>query len=136
MSPVQAAHADVAVAASADGSPSVRAQKSAYVETRLFFGTVRPNGGPSVTRDEFQSFVDESVTPRFPEGLTVQEGHGQYRDGHGIVEREDSYELILFYPVAQRASADMNIEAIRAEYTKRFDQESVARIDHEVTVDF
>lgn len=35
---------------------------SAYVETRLFFGTERPDGGPDVTDEQFMAFVDRSVT--------------------------------------------------------------------------
>jgi hypothetical protein len=107
-----------------------------YVETRLFFGTVRPDGGPAVTDEQFRAFVTEVVTARFPDGLTVHEGYGQYRDAHGTIERERSYELVLHYPTSEAGSAGTEIEEIRAAYVQRFGRESVARIDDRTRVDF
>ncbi|WP_049577145.1 DUF3574 domain-containing protein [Streptomyces sp. SBT349] len=107
-----------------------------YRETRLFFGTARPGGGEPVTEAEFEAFVAEVVTPRFPEGLTVQEGDGQWLDEHGVIERERSYELVLYYPAADAGAGDREIEEVRAAYLGRFDQEAVARVDDRVRVDF
>ncbi|MEU4201058.1 DUF3574 domain-containing protein [Streptomyces sp. NPDC039022] len=107
-----------------------------YIETSLLFGTARPDGGPPVTDKEFHAFVDQFVTPRFPDGLTVQDGYGQYRDAHGTIERERSYELILLYPTSQSGPGNPKIEQIRTAYMKRFGQESVARIDDRTRVGF
>ncbi|WP_267241478.1 DUF3574 domain-containing protein [Streptomyces sp. PR69] len=109
---------------------------SPFIETRLFFGTERPDGGPDVTDRQFMAFVDRYVTPGFPDGLTVQEGRGQWRDAHGVIERERSYELILFYPVADSWKSHAAIEQIRKEYKAQYGQESVARVDESVRVDF
>ncbi|UNO40490.1 DUF3574 domain-containing protein [Streptomyces sp. MST-110588] len=124
-----------------DSEPAIASAKPAaegspYIETSLMFGTARPNGGPPVTDKQFRAFVDTYVTPRFPSGLTVQDGYGQYRDTHGKIERERSYELILLYPTSQSRPAGTKIEAIRKEYMKRYAQESVARIDDRTRVDF
>ncbi|MEV0120076.1 DUF3574 domain-containing protein [Streptomyces sp. NPDC050703] len=107
-----------------------------YAETRLFFGTERPDGGPAVTDKQFMAFVDKEVTPGFPDGLTVQDGRGQWRDAGGRIERERSYELILLYPVAEVRERDVLIEEIRSDYEKAFAQESVARLDERTRVDF
>lgn len=115
-------------------APAERA--GAYVETRLMFGTVRPDGGPEVTDTEFRTFVTDVVTPRFPEGLTVQEGYGQYRDARGTIERERSFELILYYPAGEADASGAKVEEVRRAYVRRFDQESVARIDDRADVDF
>ncbi|WP_326730908.1 DUF3574 domain-containing protein [Streptomyces phaeochromogenes] len=112
------------------------ARGAAYVETRLFFGTERPDGGPAVTDGQFMDFVDRQVTPAFPDGLTVQEGRGQWRDRNGVIERERSYELILLYPVGRAKAADPGIEGIRDAYEKEFGQESVARLDEPTRADF
>ncbi|MFH8573332.1 DUF3574 domain-containing protein [Streptomyces sp. NPDC017993] len=130
------AAAPAAPAHSPTAQPPQLAHGNPYVETGLFFGTARPDGGPAVTERQFRAFVDEFVTPRFPEGLTVQEGHGQYRDAHGTIERERSYELTLFYPTSRARPNDAKIEQIRAAYNKRFAQESVARVDDRARVDF
>lgn len=119
---------DVATAVPARGEP--------YVETRLFFGTARPDGGPAVTDRQFTAFLDKEVTPDFPDGLTVQTGRGQWRDASGTIEKERSYELILLYPEGQAQAGDRKIEEIRRVYEKAFGQEAVARVDDEVRVDF
>ncbi|WLW56219.1 DUF3574 domain-containing protein [Streptomyces sp. YU58] len=107
-----------------------------YVESRLLFGTARPDGGPAVTDAQFTRFVDREVTPEFPEGLTVQSGRGQWRDVSGAIEKERSYELILLYPVRKAAVNDPKIEEIRRDYRKAFGQEAVARVDDRARVDF
>ncbi|MFF7182310.1 DUF3574 domain-containing protein [Streptomyces sp. NPDC008121] len=116
------------------GTPKSRGKP--YVETRLFFGTERPDGGADVTDRQFMAFVDTEVTPAFPGGLTVQEGRGQWRDGNGTIERERSYELILLYPAAEATVRDPRIERIRDVYERRFAQESVARLDEPTLADF
>ncbi|MFF5006768.1 DUF3574 domain-containing protein [Streptomyces phaeochromogenes] len=123
-------------AATAPAAAAPAARGAAYVETRLFFGTERPDGGPAVTDGQFMDFVDRQVTPAFPDGLTVQEGRGQWRDRNGVIERERSYELILLYPVGRAKAADPGIEGIRDAYEKEFGQESVARLDEPTRADF
>jgi hypothetical protein len=116
--------------------PAAAARGTAYVETRLFFGTQRPDGGPEVTDGQFMEFVDRSVTPGFPDGLTVQDGRGQWRDSRGAIERERSYELILLYPAAQARSRDALIQRIRRDYVRLHAQDSVARLDEPTSADF
>ncbi|MCF3129953.1 MULTISPECIES: DUF3574 domain-containing protein [Streptomyces] len=130
------AAAPTAYATLADAAPSPPLRGKPYVETRLFFGTARPDGGPAVTDAQFMDFVDQRVTPGFPDGLTVQSGRGQWRDAHGTIEREPSYELILLYPVAGAQTSDRRIEEIRLAYEKAFGQESVGRVDERAQVDF
>ena len=123
-----------ATLAEADSSAPERG--TPYVETRLFFGTARPDGGPAVTDRQFTAFVDSEVTPDFPDGLTVQSGRGQWRDASGQVEKERSYELILLYPVREAAARDREIEELRRAYEKGVGQEAVARVDERARVDF
>ncbi|MFF8731544.1 DUF3574 domain-containing protein [Streptomyces sp. NPDC015171] len=119
------------------GAPaSVAPVGKPYIKTELLFGTARPDGGAPVTDAEFRGFLDTLVTPRFPAGLTVDDVHGQYRDAHGTIERERSYRLTLLYPRGEAAGAGRRIEEIRAAYGKRFQQESVARVDDDERVDF
>ncbi|KUH36040.1 DUF3574 domain-containing protein [Streptomyces changanensis] len=122
-------------AAGVPGS-TVPAGARAHAETRLLFGTERPDGGPAVTDRQFTEFVDRVVTPLFPAGLTVQEGRGQWRDGSGRIQRERSYELVLLYPAADAAAAHPRVERVRDSYRRAFGQESVARVDDRVRVDF
>lgn len=94
--------------------------------TELFFGLSRPGG--VVSEEEFRDFVEDYVSVRFPDGLTLLTGAGQFRDGAGITATEKAKLMILLYPLrAERATE--RIEEIRTEYKRRFDQQSVLRAD-------
>ena len=94
---------------------------SAWVRTELYFGAV----GDA----EWQGFLDSEVTPRFPDGLTVLDGYGQYRNSAGNISQEDSIVLIILYPLDGAAGASAALEEIRTLYKEQFDQESVLRVD-------
>ncbi|MFF3952566.1 DUF3574 domain-containing protein [Streptomyces sp. NPDC001890] len=127
---------DEAPAASRSKASALAARGSAYIETRLLFGTERPDGGPAVTDRQFLAFIDDEVTPRFPDGLTIQDGRGQWRDSNGVIERERSYELTLLYPASEARVRDARIERIRDAYEKAYAQDSVARLEERTTADF
>lgn len=129
------AYATLGTDSPADVRP-VAARGKAYIETRLFFGTERPDGGPDVTDRQFLAFIDAEVTPRFPNGLTIQDGRGQWRDSNGVIERERSYELTLLYPASEARLRDPQIERIRNAYEKAYAQDSVARLEERTTADF
>ncbi|MEU7580598.1 DUF3574 domain-containing protein [Streptomyces sp. NPDC041068] len=122
--------------AATSASTSTVTRGKPFVETRLFFGTERPDGGPAVTDKQFMAFIDKEVTPAFSDGLTIQDGRGQWRDSNGKIERERSYELILLYPTGEARKRDVQIEEIRSDYEKAFAQDSVARLDERTRVDF
>ncbi|MES9505977.1 DUF3574 domain-containing protein [Streptomyces sp. NPDC000609] len=127
---------DEAPAASRSTARAAASRGKDYIETRLLFGTERPDGVPAVTDHQFMAFVDEEVTPRFPNGLTIQDGRGQWRDAHGAIERERSYELTLLYPASEARVRDAQVERIRDAYEKAYAQDSVARIEERTTADF
>ena len=104
-----------------------------FMRTELVFGMSRANG-PDITEAEFQSFVDDQVTPRFPDGLTVLSGNGQFRDSRGTIVQEKSKLLILLYPFTRASSK--KVDDIRAEYQGMFQQQSVLRVDEEQCVSF
>lgn len=107
-----------------------------YVRTQLFFGTGRHGGEPPITEEQFMDFLNKYVTPRFPDGLTLQEGYGQWRDRTGSINGERSYELILLYPREQAEARDADIEYLRNRYTEMYELESVGRVDEPVRADF
>jgi hypothetical protein len=99
-----------------------------FLRTELFFGSAKPDG-TVVTEEEFSRFLNEEITPRFPDGLTLLTGFGQFRGSSGVIVRERSMLLILLYPTDAARDANRNIEQIRAIYERRFQQESVLRAD-------
>ncbi len=77
-----------------------------------------------------------SGSPAFPEGLTVREGRGQWREQDGDIVREASYEAVLLYPEKEAGERSARIERIRQAYEDRYQQDSVGRSDDKVTAEF
>jgi hypothetical protein len=104
-----------------------------FLRTELFFGLSKPEG--EVTEEEFQQFLAQNITPRFPDGLTVVTGLGQFRNAFSIIIQERTKLVILLYPPDQ-AHTSGRIEQIREEYKTLFQQESVLRADSSECVSF
>src|SRR5262245_38240310 len=100
----------------------------AFARTELYFGTAKSDGSV-VTEAKFREFVDQYVTPRFPDGLTLLKGDGQFRGADNEVVKEQSFLLILLYPSETFKESSRLIDAIRADYKEVHDQESVLRVD-------
>ncbi|MBC8075862.1 MAG: DUF3574 domain-containing protein [Chloroflexales bacterium] len=115
-------------APSALAESSKKLETEPFIRSELFFGSERGDE-PEVSDAEFKQFLDESVTPRFPDGLTVLKGFGQFREANNVIVQESSFVLILLYPNETRRDSSNKIEAIRAEYLSLFGQESVLRVD-------
>jgi Protein of unknown function (DUF3574) len=91
----------------------------------LFFGRGLPDGG-EVSDAAWLGFVDEEVTPRFPDGLTILDAVGQYRAGD-TASRERSKLLIMV--VLDARELDARVDAVIASYKARFQQQAVLRVD-------
>jgi hypothetical protein len=113
-------------ATAANGPQATVSQGNLFHRTELYFGRNRPGG--EVSEAEFQHFLEVEVTKRFPDGLTLLDGLGQFLDSAGTIEKEKSKLLILFYPLNDR-EAGRKIEDIRSAYKGQFQQESVLRAD-------
>ena len=100
-----------------------------FARTELYFGTAKGDNQPPVTDEEFLKFLDAEITPRFPDGLTLLKGDGQFRDSTGEIIKEDSFVLILLYSLEGFSESSRRINAIRERYKQAFQQESVLRVD-------
>ena len=94
---------------------------AAQVRTTLYFGSARPKG--SVSELEWQLFLRDEVTTRFPDGLTVWDATGQWRGSQGSVEHERTKVLLIVHP--DTAAARDSVQAVIERYRKAFDQQSV-----------
>jgi hypothetical protein len=94
---------------------------ASQLRTTLYFGTTRPTG--AVSELEWQIFLRDEVTQRFPDGLTVWEAQGQWRSPSGRVDQERSKVLLVVHPDSTKANA--LVQEVIARYRKQFDQESV-----------
>jgi hypothetical protein len=100
---------------------------------QLFFGR-NVGARPAVSQADFQKFVDEEITTRFPDGLTVMDGGGQWRGSENQLIREASKVVLIVLP--KRGDTSQRIEAVRAAYKTRFNQESVLLVTQAACVSF
>ena len=98
----------------------------------LYFGTAMPQG--SVSSEDWRGFVDEVVTPRFPDGLTAWPASGQWRSADGAAVREASWVLNIVHK--PDAGSETAIAEIVDACKKRFHQEAVLRIGSAACVAF
>lgn len=105
---------------------------TARVVDTLYFGRDTPDG--PVDDAQWAAFLDAEVTPRFPDGLTVTRGDGQWRMADGRIVREGSAVLTLVHDgtPSQRAA----IAALTAAYKQRFRQEAVMQVRSTACVAF
>lgn len=118
---------------SADTVSSCPEGTDAFAEYQLFFG--RSSSGIEVVSDEaWTAFLADTVTPRFPEGLTVVDGAGQWQDSAGVVQRERSKVLIILTSPGEEGLR--LTDEISQEYETRFNQETVLRVVGTACVSF
>jgi Protein of unknown function (DUF3574) len=88
-----------------------------------------------VSESAFARFVAREITPRFPDGLTISDATGQWRDrGAAVITREPSKRVEIVLPGA--ADDESKLDAIVAAYKRRFHQHSVAVILRPACVSF
>ena len=105
--------------------PQCPAGTQRHAEYRLFFGRSRENV-EVVSDADWRGFLANDITPRFPDGLTVLDADGQWRDASGTIVRERSKMLLV---LAEPGAEGMRlVEEIAEAYKRLFDQESVLRI--------
>jgi Protein of unknown function (DUF3574) len=107
---------------------------SAQLKAELLFGRNIGNR-LGVSEDDFRRFLAAEVTPRFPDGLTVIDGRGQYRDGTtGRIVREPSKILVLI--IRDEQAEREKLSAIAEAYKTRFRQQSVGTVIRPVCASF
>jgi hypothetical protein len=94
---------------------------SPQMRTTLYFGLTRANG--AISELEWQIFLRDEVTRRFPEGLTAWEAHGQWRTPTGTIDHERSKVLLLVHP--DTVEARRSVQEVIGKYRKQFEQQSV-----------
>lgn len=101
-----------------------RAPLQPMTTANLYFGRSIAGGG-EVSDADWQRFVADEVSPRFPNGFTVEDGLGEWLGANGPV-REKSKHLILV--LGGFPGEAEKLKAIRAAYETRFRQEAVGLV--------
>jgi len=113
--------------------PACPAGQEAHRTAQLFFGR-NVAGAPSVSEADFRRFVDEVLTPKFPDGLTVLDGGGQWRGDENRMIREASKVVMIVLPKGRDVTG--RLESARNAYKSRFHQESVLLVTQAACVSF
>jgi Protein of unknown function (DUF3574) len=88
-----------------------------------------------VSETQFLNFLDREITPRFPDGLTVYDARGQYRDSErSRIVREPSKVVMIVLPGKPEDMTHLN--EIADAYKKRFRQQSVGIVLRQACVSF
>ncbi|MGL4286411.1 MAG: DUF3574 domain-containing protein [Phreatobacter sp.] len=104
------------------------------LQAELFFGRDIAGQG-RVSQAQWSAFLRETVTPRFPDGLTVLPASGQWRDRDtGRVSREPSFLVRLVF--AETPETLARLAEVRAAYMQRFRQQSVGLVLSPVCASF
>jgi len=91
----------------------------------LYLGRAIPAGG-EVSDEALARFLAEEVVPRLPDGFTVLEGTGFWRDRDtGETIRERTVLLVVLHAPGDRGA----VSEIAAAYARRFGQQAVLRVE-------
>ena len=102
-----------------------------WVEYQLFMGR-GGSDGEIVDDASWDAFLDQAVTPRFPDGLTVVDGRGQWRGFDGAIKQERSKLLVILAPPG--TGARPMLDEISQDYKIQFSQEAVLQTVTETCV--
>jgi Protein of unknown function (DUF3574) len=109
------------------------AQQARQVAELLFGRDIGHRLG--VSTRAWARFVAREITPRFPDGFTVTEASGQWRDSaDGTIVHEPSKRVEIVLPGT--ADDDSRLDAIVSAYKRQFHQQSVAVIVRPACVSF
>lgn len=106
----------------------------ARVIATMYFGR-NIGGALGVSEEAWDGFVDAEITPRFPDGLTVADAEGQWRDSEtGAIVREPSKQLTVF--LGDEAAGRAALDEIAEAYKSQFQQQAVALVVERSCVSF
>ena len=121
--------------AAMQGDAGRPAQASGWARSELYFAVGNEDGTDTIDEARWRDFLDREVTPRFPDGLTVLDGYGQWRferDGH-LVRQRCKVLVVLHEDNAQHRR---DIDAIRSAWKQASGHESVLWARQAVDVSF
>jgi len=121
--------------ASMQGDATRPAQSSGWIRSELYFAVGDEDGTGIIDDAQWRAFLDGEVTPRFPDGLTVLDGYGQWRfQQDGRLVRQRCKVLVVLHEDGAKRRGD--IEAIRLAWKRMTGHESVLWARGPVDVSF
>ncbi|MCD5995746.1 DUF3574 domain-containing protein [Pseudomonas sp. CDFA 602] len=136
LAPPAAVHTKDPASSTLQGDPSRPAQAQ-WLRTELYFSTGRIDGNQegTISPARWREFLDQEVTPRFPDGFSVLDAYGQWRD-HGAKEPERLGTKVIVILHESSAQREKDIEAIRLAWKRITGDLSVLRLSQPADVSF
>ncbi len=123
-----------AASAKATATATATVEQTPWARTELYFG-----GGLRKERGDYETvwndYLDNVVTPRFPEGLTLVEATGQWRVKEGQSPRRSSSKIIILIHEATPEKF-RNLDEIRKIWKEKSGHISVLKVTVPVEVSF
>lgn len=108
---------------------------SGWIRSELYFGVGDEDGTGAIDESRWRGFLDASVTPRFPDGLTVFDAYGQWLfRGNPAPNRLRTKVLVILHENTPQRRAD--IEAIRLAWKQDTGHQSVLWVQQAADVSF
>jgi len=103
------------------------------IEAELFFGRDLQGHG-IVSEAQWRDFADAVLAKSFPDGFTVADGNGFWRDRKGVAVHESSKVVIVI--TANGPALTSKLHGAMNAYRTRFHQQSVGLATREVCAAF
>lgn len=100
-------------------------------EGELFFGRNVATRFAVSDRD-WDRFVEDEISTRFPRGFTIEDATGHWRGASGVIHERTKHVIVV---ITTQNDAD-SLESIRTAYKKRFHQQSVLLVEHATCASF
>ncbi|HTV46054.1 MAG TPA: DUF3574 domain-containing protein [Stellaceae bacterium] len=109
-------------------------QEHRMLVAELFFGRAVKGRAP-ISETEWAAFAAQTITPAFPDGFTVFNGDGQWRNPRtGQIARDPTKILLVAAP--RTPDLARRLATVIAAYKTRFDQQSVGVVTRDACGSF
>lgn len=105
------------VAGCGGGSEDEGSVEPEWVQSLIFFGRNMPEGGV-VSEEQFDVFLSEVITEKFPAGMTVFDAYGQMERDDGSIEKQPTKVVLLVHEKNEENSGA--VSSVIKEYRERF----------------
>src|SRR4051812_23307762 len=115
MSPRACAAALSLTLAGCAGGPfaSCPAGQERLATAQLYLGA-KVEGAARISPTDLRRFVDQEITPRFPDGLTILDGGGQWVGPENRLLREAAKVVLIVLPA--KGDGEARVEGVRQAY--------------------
>jgi hypothetical protein len=102
---------------------------SKSIQTDLYFGLSKPDG--EVSAEEWTDFREKVLNKTF-EGFSEIDCNGHWTGKNGNSVSEKSKLIVIIHP--DKEGIDKKVDSVISIYKRRFEQESVLRVDKVVEI--